>query len=51
MAAEVLKGGDPAKMPVKVMDDMQAYINQKTADAIGVKFPQDILKEAQNLGE
>ncbi|MCQ4635501.1 ABC transporter substrate-binding protein [Anaerovorax odorimutans] len=51
MAAEVLKGGDTSTMPVKVMDDMQAYINQATADAIGAKIPQDILDSAKNLGE
>lgn len=51
MAVEVLKGGDTSTMPVKVMDDMQAYINQATADAIGVKIPEEILKNAKNLGE
>lgn len=51
MAAEVLEGGDTSTMPVKVMDDMQAYINQKTADAIGVVIPEKIEKQAQNLGE
>lgn len=51
MAAEVLKGGDTKTMPVKVMDDMKAYVNQSTADAIGVKIPKDILKDAENLGE
>lgn len=51
MAAEVLEGGDTSTMPVKVMDDMQAYINEKTAEAIGVVIPEKIQKQAQNLGE
>lgn len=51
MAAKVLQGEDPATMPVKIMDEMQIYINQATADAIGIKIPANILKEAENLGE
>lgn len=51
MAAEVLKGGDTASMPVKVMDDMQAYVNQNTADDLGIKIPADVLRDATNLGE
>lgn len=51
MAAEVLKGGDTKTMGVKVMDDMQAYINSKTAMEIGVEFPQKILDQATDLGE
>lgn len=51
MAAEVLKGADTATMAVRVMDDMQAYINQKTADALSIKIPEDVKKEATDLGE
>lgn len=51
MVAEVLKGGDTSTIPVKVMDDMQAYINQNTADAIGITIPEDVLNNATNLGE
>lgn len=51
MAAEVLGSADPASMPVRVMDDMQAYVNQNTADAIGITIPEDVLKDAENLGE
>ncbi len=51
MAAQVLKGADTSTMPVKVMDDMKAYVNQSTADAIGIKIPDAILKDAANLGE
>ena len=33
------------------MSDMSVYINQKTAEAIGVEFPQSVLDKAQVLGE
>lgn len=51
MAVDVLKGGDTSTMAVKVMDDMKAYINSSTAKAIGVKIPEAVLKDAENLGE
>jgi len=51
MAAKVLNGTDPGTIPVMTMKDMDIYINQKTADAIGVTFPQDVLDKATILGE
>ncbi|MGN1334031.1 MAG: ABC transporter substrate binding protein [Anaerovoracaceae bacterium] len=51
MVAQVLGGESPADIPVKKMSDMSVYINQKTADAIGVEFPQTVLDRAQVLGE
>ena len=51
MVAQVLGGEAPADIPVKKMSDMSVYINQKTADAIGVEFPQAVLDRAQVLGE
>lgn len=51
MAAQVLNGTDPGTIPVMTMKDMDIYVNQKTADAIGVTFPQDVLAEATVLGE
>ena len=51
MAAKALKGEDTATMPVQVMDDMQTYINQKTADDLNIKIPADVLKDATHLGE
>lgn len=50
MAVEVLKGGDTRTMAVKVMDDMKAYVNQSTAKTIGIKIPEAILKDAEDLG-
>lgn len=51
MAAQVLGGEAPTNIPVKKMSDMSVYINSKTADAIGVEFPQAVLDRAQVLGE
>lgn len=51
MAADVLGGADPATMPVQVMKEVKIYINQKTADAIGLEIPADILAEATDLAE
>ncbi|HML38753.1 MAG TPA: ABC transporter substrate-binding protein [Bacillota bacterium] len=51
MAAKVLNGTDPGTIPVMTMTDVKVYINQKTADAIGVTFPQDVLDEATVLGD
>ena len=51
MAGKVLNGADPGTIPVMTMKDMDIYVNQKTADAIGVTFPQDVLDNATVLGE
>ncbi len=51
MAAQVLNGADPGTIPVMTMKDMDIYINQKTADSIGVSFPQAVLDKATVLGE
>jgi putative ABC transport system substrate-binding protein len=51
MAAQVLNGTAPGTIPVMTMTDMNIYVNQKTADAIGVTFPQDVLDKATVLGE
>lgn len=51
MAAQVLNGADPGTIPVMTMKDMNIYINQKTADQIGVTFPQSVLDKATVLGE
>jgi len=46
MAAEILNGKNPGDIPVKSMSDMEIYLNQKTADALGITIPDNILKEA-----
>jgi len=49
MVAQVLNGSDPATMAVKTMSDLQVYINQETADTIGVKIPQDLIDKGANI--
>ena len=49
MAAEILNGKKPGDIAVKTMTDMDIYINQVTADAIGVKIPDDVQKEAAQV--
>jgi putative ABC transport system substrate-binding protein len=51
MAAQVLSGTDPGTIPVMTMEDMDIYINQNTADIIGVSFPKTVLEKATVLGE
>jgi len=50
MAAQVLNGTAPGTIPVMTMKDMDIYINQNTADEIGVTFPQSVLDKATVLG-
>lgn len=49
MAVEILNGKKPGDIPVKTMDQMKIYVNQATADAIGIKIPDDVLKEAAEV--
>ena len=46
MAADILNGKKVSDMPVRVMTDMDIYLNKSTADQIGVKIPADVLKAA-----
>jgi len=49
MAIEILNGKKPADMPVKTMDKMDIYLNKDTAAAIGINFPDDVVKEAKQV--
>ena len=49
MIAEVLNGADTATMAVKTMSDLQVYVNQTTADALGLEIPQDIIDGGANI--
>jgi ABC-type uncharacterized transport system, periplasmic component len=49
MAAEILKGTKAGDIPVKTMKDMNIYLNKSTAKAIGINFPEDILKSATQV--
>ncbi|HHP51343.1 MAG TPA: ABC transporter substrate-binding protein [Moorella mulderi] len=47
IAAQILKGAKPGDIPVKVMSDLDIYVNLETARAIGVTIPEDILEQAK----
>ncbi|HPF21549.1 MAG TPA: ABC transporter substrate-binding protein [Syntrophomonas sp.] len=49
MAAEILNGKKPGDIAVKTMTDMDIYLNQATADALGIKIPDDVQKEAAQV--
>jgi putative ABC transport system substrate-binding protein len=51
MAVEILKGKNPGEMPVKMMTDMNIYVNKDTAKAIGITIPEDVIKEAKQIFE
>ena len=49
MAVEILKGKKAGDIPVKTMTDMDIYLNKTTAKAIGINFPDDVLKSAAQV--
>lgn len=51
MAVEILKGKKAGDIPVKTMTDMNIYLNKTTAKAIGINFPDDVLKSAAQVFE
>ena len=51
MAIRVLKGEDPAGMPIEMQKDMKLYLNKKAAEAMGIVIPEDLLSQADKLYE
>lgn len=49
MVAQIFGGANVSTMAVVKMNDMNIYVNTKTADAIGVEIPQSILEKATVL--
>ncbi|TCW42152.1 putative ABC transport system substrate-binding protein [Thermohydrogenium kirishiense] len=49
MAIKILKGVKPANIKVETAKNLQLIINQKEADAIGLKIPDSIMKKAQEV--
>ncbi len=48
-AVRIIKGGKPSEIPVAFAKDFDIFLNQKTADEIGIKFPEDLLKKAKKV--
>jgi putative ABC transport system substrate-binding protein len=46
MVADILEGKSPSTMAVKKMSDMKIYINENTANTLGIKIPESILSKA-----
>ncbi len=51
IAARILKGEDPADIPVMMIDLDELYLNKKAAANMGVTLPQDILDQATTVIE
>jgi putative tryptophan/tyrosine transport system substrate-binding protein len=46
MAVRILKGSNPAEIPVELADEFAVAVNAGTARAIGVKIPESVLARA-----
>ena len=46
MAVELIEGKPVSEVPVFFFETYQTYLNQNTLDALGITFPEDILKTA-----
>ena len=48
---KILRGARPAELPIELPYKLQLVVNLKTARAVGVKVPKDILLRADELIE
>jgi putative ABC transport system substrate-binding protein len=47
--AQILKGANPAELPMRPPPEIELAINQKTAEAIGYSFPPSVLAKATDI--
>ena len=48
-AVRIFKGAKPSEIPVAFAKEFDIYLNQKTADEIGITFSDDLLKKAKKV--
>ncbi|WP_452303570.1 ABC transporter substrate-binding protein [Microbaculum marinum] len=48
-AVAILKGADPAALPVRFVDKLELYLNPGSAKDMGVELPEDLLGEATTV--
>ncbi len=51
MAARILNGENPAEMPVESSKDLKLIINKKSAEALGITIPPEVLSRADEILE
>ena len=49
MVARILKGANPAEMPVETLKNFELHVNVKAAEAMGVKLPEAFVKRAAKV--
>ncbi len=49
LASRVLKGENPSNIPIANAQDLNIYVNLKSAEKLGIKISPEILKTAQKL--
>ena len=49
IAVKILKGEKPGNIPVRGVTDADIFLNRKTAEMLGLKIPDDILKSAKQI--
>jgi putative ABC transport system substrate-binding protein len=49
MAARILKGAQPATMPVEILKDLKLVVNSKAAEKMGIKLNESFVKRADQV--
>ena len=49
VAVRVLKGEKPSDISIKTLEKTDLMVNQKTAEALGIKIPDEVLKRAKKI--